>query len=151
MLVFRRTFLTKHMKTFWSIVGIFAAVMVGFTLLSVLGVPLNFINQGTRVINKTIDADNVIYNYEFFKQQCEDIKAQEDKIHTAQLSVEAFEHSAGARSEWDYEDKTEHSRLTTNLVGLKNVREEMIAKYNARAQMMNRRIYQTTECDTQLN
>lgn len=138
------------MKTFFGILGICVAVMIGFTVLNLIGVPLNIVNQGARVINKTVDADNVIYNYEWFKRQCQDIEAQDTKIANAQAELEAFDSSAGARSDWTFEDKTEHSRLTTNVTGVKNVRAEMVAEYDARARMMNRAIFSTEPCYVQL-
>lgn len=138
------------MKTFFVAIGVVAAIMVGFTLLNVLGVPLNIVNQGARVINKTVDADNVIYNYEYFKQACEDIEAQNVKIANAETELKNFEASAGVRSEWTFEDKNEHSRLTTNVTGTKNVQQEMVAKYDGRAKMANRAIFNTQPCTVQV-
>ena len=98
-------------------------------------------DQGTKVIEKTLDADSVVYNYEYFKQAKEDILAMDKKIETAKLAVEDFAKSAGPREKWDFRDKEEASRLSTNLVGLQNVREDMKATYNARMKMANRALF----------
>ena len=97
--------------------------------------------QATKIVKKTLDADNVIYNYEYFKQAFQDIKAMDLKIATAQSAVEEFNKSAGPREKWDFRDKDESSRLNSNLVGAKNVRNDMVATYNARSKMVNRSIF----------
>ena len=98
--------------------------------------------QAAKVVEKTLDADNAIYNYEYFKQAYQDIQAMDKKIATAQSAVDEFIKSAGPREKWDFRDKEEGVRLTTNLVGLKNVRDDLIATYNARSKMVNRAIFQ---------
>ena len=102
----------------------------------------NVIDTGHGIIDKTINADNAIYNYEWFKQQHEDIIAIENKIEMANLSVTVFEDSAGStRSTWTFEDKTEDARLRSVYQGLKSQHEDMVAQYNARAKMANRNIF----------
>ena len=103
------------------------------------------VEQETRIHEKTIDADNVVHNYEFFKQQAQDIKATDAKIKTAQTEMSSFKEVAGDRDEWDYNDKNEYARLTANVTGLKNYRNEQVATYNARAKMANRSIFKTKE------
>ena len=101
--------------------------------------------QATKVYEKTLDADNAIYNYEYFKQAYQDILATGQKIVTAQAAVDEFIKTAGPRDKWDFRDKEESARLATNLTGLKNVRNDMVATYNARSKMANRSIFQGRE------
>ena len=97
--------------------------------------------QAARIAEKTLDADNVIYNYEYFKQAYQDIGAMDLKIATAGAAIDDFNESAGPREKWDFRDKEESARLRTNLTGLQNVRNDMVATYNARARMVNRSIF----------
>ena len=134
-------------------VGIFFAVLAGYLVLGYTLVAFNIIalplfklgtkvNTNYQIIQKTYDADNVIYNYEWFKQRYESIGALKTKIKNAQASVEAFESSAGPRKDWTFEDKTEDARLQSVVLGLKNQLEDITAEYNARAKMVNRNIFQ---------
>lgn len=133
--------------------GIALGVLVGYFVLGYTLVALNIValplfklgtkvNTNYQIIQKTYDADNVIYNYEWFKQQYETIGALKTKIKNAQESVQAFESSAGDRKSWTFEDKTEHARLQSVVLGLKNQLEDVVATYNARAKMANRNIFQ---------
>lgn len=135
---------------FIGVVLLAVAAVVG---LSVVGMALNVITipwlkLGSQVqmerdiVTKTYNADNAIYNYEWFKQRLEDIKAAETKIMNAKNSVSDFELSAGSRDKWTFEDKTEHARLSAVVLGLKNHYEEIVAEYNAKAKMANRNIFQ---------
>lgn len=94
------------------------------------------------VIDKTLTADNAIYNYEWFKRQIEAIKATKNKATLAQQNVANFEASAGTRKDWTFEDKTEYARLSSVAAGLNNQVEDMVAEYNARAKMATRNIFE---------
>jgi hypothetical protein len=100
------------------------------------------VNTNQQLIEKTYNADNVIYNYEWFKQQKEDIDAVASKINNASIAAENFRTSAGPRTDWTFEDKTEDARLQSVVTGLKQQREDLVANYNARAKMANRNIFQ---------
>ena len=128
------------------IVPILLLVLVG----SVIGWGVKIASQPARVIGKTLDADNIIYNYEWFKQTYQDVKAIDRKIENAVLVVKNFKESAGARSEWTFEDKTESSRLNTVVLGLKNQRQDLVATYNARSAMATREIFKTGELPERL-
>lgn len=103
------------------------------------------------IIQRTADPDNVIQNYEWFKRQVQDVKAFDAKIALASLSVEAFEKSAGSRDKWTFEDKQEHARLNSVVLGLESQRASMVAEYNARTQMANRALFKTSDLPETLN
>lgn len=118
-------------------------VMVGMVVFGGLGLLSNPIKQGSRLINKTIDADNVLYNYEWFKQRYEDVQAIDIKIQDAAISMEGYKDDLGNRSGWDREDKIEYSRLSSIKLGLEQQRADLVAEYNARSQMVNRSIFKS--------
>lgn len=98
--------------------------------------------QGERILDKTIDADNVIYNYEYFKRQYHEILAQERKVVNAVNDYESFVSLLPKdRSQMDYSDKSRIAILQSNISGAKNVYYNMISEYNARAKMLNRSIF----------
>ena len=135
-----------------KIFGIIIAFILGMVLLGAVGravrvamLPVRVadrtIQTGEGIIDKTLTAENALYNYEWFKQQAEDIKANQAKINIANQSVISFEESAGERKDWTFEDKTEASRLRSIVQGLQSQQENLIANYNARAKMANRNIF----------
>lgn len=89
---------------------------------------LNLASQPARIVQKTFDADNVIYNYEWFRQQYQDVQAMDGKIATME---------AGALSA----EGDEKARLSSVVLGLKTKRQQMVADYNARGSMANRSIF----------
>lgn len=120
---------------------------VCFLLLTAVGGCMSLVTnpfrQAGRIVAKTIDADNVIANYEWFKQQHESIAAIEAKIVGAQQAVVAFEKSAGDRKDWHRVDREEHARLSAIALGLEQQRSDLAATYNARSRMVNRSVFKT--------
>lgn len=134
-------------------VGWFLAIMFGMAVLTGVGYAMRIILLPVRVVDKsigtvegvvdkTLTADNAIYNYEWFKQQKADIEAIQQKIETAQSSVDSFERSAGNRTSWTFEDKTEDARLRSVVQGLQSQYRDMVGQYNARSAMATRSIFQ---------
>lgn len=132
--------------------GILVLVVIGFFILWGLGIALgiaslpfhaasNIVDTEHGVIDRTLNADNALYNYEWFKEQAEAIRAQEKKIVIANEAVVSFETAAGDRSTWTFEDKTEDSRLRAVAQGNRAHLEDMIAIYNARSKEANRNIF----------
>lgn len=101
----------------------------------------NAVQTGHDVIDKTINADNAIYNYEWFKQQKQDIEVAKQQYQNALQAEDAFKASAGPRSEWTWEDKQEAARLSSITLGLKQQIIQRTEDYNARAAMANRDIF----------
>jgi hypothetical protein len=97
----------------------------------------------TQVVEKTLEGDNVLYNYEWFKQSYEDYKSLNNKIVISKTAANTFIKDAGPRDKWTFEDKTEYSRLSAITQGLQSQRADLVATYNARSKMVNRNIFQT--------
>ena len=131
-------------KIVFGIIGLGMLVSLAFWVFGVFTQPLE-------VVTKTFDADNIIYNYEWFKQQYNDYEAINKKIARAETSVNSFKENAGERKEWTFEDKNEFSRLVSISDGLSYQKQDIISKYNARSQMANREIFKTNDLPIQLN
>lgn len=101
----------------------------------------NAVQTGHDVIDKTINADNAIYNYEWFKQQKQDIDVAKQQYQNAVQAEDAFKAAAGPRTEWTWEDKQEAARLSSITLGLKQQVIQRTEDYNARAAMANRDIF----------
>jgi len=132
-----------------GIVGIVIAVLIGLSILGfalkIIGIPFfgakTLVNTNYEIIDKTLDADNVLYNYEWFKDRKEAIDANYQKIDIAKKAFLDFEELAGDRKYWTFEDKQEDSRLRAVAQGIESATKDLIAEYNARSQMANRNIF----------
>lgn len=135
-----------------NIALILLGLVGGLLVISALGTALGIITlpwhkldtqiQTNRdIIDKTYDADNAIYNYEWFKQTAEDINATKKKVSDAENALLSFEKAAGSRDTWTFEDKTEDSRLRSVSLGLQNHYTQLVADYNAHANEVNRSIF----------
>jgi hypothetical protein len=134
------------MGTLLKIVGIVLGVSLIMILGKVVLYPLFFaekaIDTGYEVTDKVLEADNVIYNYEWFKNQYEDIQALEKKIRNTEVEIDTFNESLPTdRSEWTFEDKEESARLNSIKLGLMNQLEDAVAEYNARSKTATRSIF----------
>ena len=128
-------------KYLWLLVLVIVAVPIVRLVLLPVFAANKAVSSAEGIIDRTLDADNVIYNYEWFKQRYEDALATRTKIENAKAAVAAFKEAAGPRSDWTFEDKTESARLASVVLGLENHYESIVAEYNARAQMAHRDIF----------
>lgn len=93
------------------------------------------------IIKKTYNADNALEQYHWFKDQYEAIQATQNKIAIAQKAATDFDTSAGPRTSWTFEDKTESARLHSVQQGLQSQYENQVAEYNARAKSVDRAVF----------
>lgn len=110
------------------------------------------VDSGTEIINKTLDSDNVMYNYEWFKSQYNSYLALQKKTDEAKAQVKSFEDSMKGitRDKWSPEQTNELARLNTVVSGFQYQLEDCIKEYNARSKMANRSIFKTHDLPEQL-
>jgi len=99
------------------------------------------IDSAGNIIDKTYDADNAIYNYEWFKMQYEDIQATERIIRNTDNEMDAYKEMYGNASGWDWQTKQDYNSLQKKYLGQQNYYEDLVAEYNARSNMANREIF----------
>lgn len=102
---------------------------------------LNILSQPGRVIQQTFQAENMVYNYEWFRQQFQDVEAMRTRIINSENQLQSWLSSAPERSQWKVQDSQMHSQLNSIVLGQKNQLAQMIANYNSRASMANRSIF----------
>lgn len=142
-------------KPRWTALNVILSVIAILAVAGIAGcVVQSVVNpfvQAGRVVQKTIDADNVIANYEWFKRQYQDVIAIDVRIAAASTTKQSFEASAGQRDTWKFEDRQEWNRLNSIALGLQGQRASMVAEYNARTQMMNRDLFRTSDLPAVIN
>lgn len=139
------------MNALKAIVGIGLLVSITMFMTGLIGLTRGC-TQASRIIDKTIDADNVIYNYEYFKRQYHDIMAASIKVKNAETEYNQFMSMLpNDKEKWDWNDKSRINILLSNITGTKNVYRSMVAEYNARANMVNRNIFMGRDVPEQIN
>lgn len=138
----RYDFENKPRRSFFG-VGVWVLIIIaGLSVVgTVLSTGTNFFTQAGRVVTKTIDADNMIYNYEWFKQQYNDILSMDVKVANAENQKKIWLETAPPRDQWAIQDRQMFNQLSSIALGLANQRATMVATYNARAEMANRSIF----------
>lgn len=134
-------------KIIFRILGLAFLIGIGFWVFDLITTPAQTAKD---VIKKTLAADNVLQNYEWFKQQYNDYLAMNDKIAQSDTAVARFVASAGDRKDWTFEDKNEYSRLISISDGFKYTKADIVAKYNARSKMLNRELFKTNDLPEEL-
>jgi hypothetical protein len=141
----------KTVLTWIMIIAVVSAI--GF-LTKIAFFPAHVANKGIDtaygVVDKTLNADNAIYNYEWFKTQYESYNSINKKIENAKKAVSDFEKSAGSRDKWTFEDKNEHARLSSIVTGLEAQNADIVAEYNAKSKMANRSLFKDKNLPEQL-
>lgn len=133
-----------------KIIGIILALLFCLPLIGLalgwLSIPFNTAEKQLQIVNdaqtKILNADNAIYNYEWFKQKYQDIEVSKRNYKLAKSNYDSYVSSLGERSTWGFEDKTEVARLNAVVLGLQTNLEGQIGDYNARASMATRNIFE---------
>lgn len=135
-------FENKPRRSFFGLGLGIIVIIVGLSIVgTVLSTGANFFTQASRVVTKTVDADNMIYQYEWFKTQHNDILAIEIKIANAENQKAIWLESAPPREKWATQDRQMFNQLSSIALGLANQKANMVSTYNARAEMANRSIF----------
>lgn len=100
---------------------------------------LNLLAQPGRVITQTFDANNMIYNYEWFRDQYADIQGMDPQVDVISKQMQDLE--ALGRENWTKASEDRYIQLSTQHAGLVNKRTRMVQDYNANASKANRSIF----------
>jgi hypothetical protein len=108
--------------------------------------PVNTLSKSVdtayEVVDQTMDGDNAIYNYEWFKEQeafireCltnEEIAKEEYDMYLEMLPKD--------REKWAREDRQEESSLRNSYYALQKLTNKAMEDYNAKSSMANRSIF----------
>lgn len=124
---------------------LFVAMITGGWMLKAALLPVKTvttqIDSAGDIIDKTYDAENAIYNYEWFKSQYQDIEATERIIGNTKTEMDAYKEMYGDASDWDWQTKQDYNSLQGKYLGQQNYYEDLVAGYNARSEMANRNIF----------
>lgn len=121
--------------------GVLILIVIG--VLAVVGGAgswfINLASQPGRIVTQTLDANNVIDNYEYFRAQYADIQGMEPQIRVVAAEKQAIENLDRAR--WTRATEERYNQLSAQLTGLESKRIRMIQEYNGKASQANRSIF----------
>ena len=151
------------MKTFGLIVAWIVGTLVVICVFWGLGIAFglftvpwhaasNIVDTKHAVIDQTVNATNALYNYDWFKQQSQDITANLQKINDAKAAEVTYAtrisecDSQGincklSAGDWSYVEQTEDARLLSVAQGLQQQQEQLVADYNAHASEADKSIF----------
>lgn len=126
-----------------------AVVLVAFLVLNIVSyVWMPFLpwmeerDAGEEAIEQTYDTEQAIQNYEWFRQQYNDIEAQRAIIENNYDELDRFYETYGEDpDEWSRSTKERHSRIQQRITGNQNMLESMVGDYNARSQQANNELF----------
>ena len=100
------------------------------------------IDMAYEVTNKTLTAENAIYNYEWFKDQEAHIRTCLKNEEIAKEEYDLYlEMLPEDREKWTREDKQEESSLRNSYYALQKLTNLATEDYNAKSEMVNRNIF----------
>jgi hypothetical protein len=122
------------------------ALVAGGIWLKILLFPVHTAIKGVDVaygvVDKTMTAENAIYNYEWFKQQEAYIRQCYKNEEIAKEEYDGYIKALPAdRSKWTRDDKQEEASLRNSYYALQKLTNKAIEDYNARSSMANRAIF----------
>lgn len=147
---YRDEFKQARRETVWTFWRVLPLGVMAFVAIGSISFVLSMLSRPAQVVTRVTDPDRIIQNYEWFEETYNDALALDRQIGNAQSQVSGFIESAGERSDWSREDKTEHSRLNSIVLGLRNQREGVVAEYNAKSNLLTRNLFKGSELPYQL-
>lgn len=136
---YRKDFREAQSEYFWSLPRVMVALFAAVILFGGVGWAVGLLSQPARIVSKTLDADNVINNYEWFHDANGNYLARAAQI-------KQFKALNVAES-----DPQERSRLRIEMAAIQQSCRDLSRRYNANAAKMNRGIFRERSLPDQLN
>jgi len=138
-------------------VSLTGGVLVALAILAVIAVlliavvfkfwlaPMIFMEQHQAAkdsVEDTYSWENAKTNYEWFKTQKQDIRAKEKQANNTRAQIQRMKSDYGENvSEWPPDARDRYEELNQQLLAQQNMHNEMVAEYNARANMEHRNLF----------
>jgi len=119
---------------FWTFAALFFLVMAGCAF-GVITLPFSVVNSGTTVARRIIDPDNALMQYRYFHDANARLQVFPAQIHEAEENLHYAEAHTPERA----------SARMTELTGIKQVCQSLVADYNSRASRLDAGIFKNPE------
>lgn len=136
---YRHEFREFQSEGYWTLPRIVIFIVVAIILLGTSGWVINLLSQPARVITKTFDADNMITNYEYYRDAHGNFQARTSQVRQFKKML------------IDEPDLQERSRLRIETAAIQQSCRDLARRYNANAAKINRSIFMGTNVPYNLN
>lgn len=139
------------MKDFFKVIGYFIVIVVVVSSAVWL---IQIVSTPAALVSKTLDADNIISQYEMFYNKYHSIKAAKENIMAQQKELDEMTVRNGGMEkfkDWNEDDKNLWNQKNEGLALQKKLLNEQVEQYNADAKKMNRKIFNATGCKEMTN
>jgi len=130
-------------EAWWTVFRLAGCFVSLFLFLFVLGLGCWGWKTTFGVVERVVNPDAIVQNYEWYEQQMRDIKAIEGQIKDAEAATKRFKDDNGPSKNWAFDQREEYARLNSHITGLSQARRSMIQTYNARASMITRNLWKS--------
>lgn len=98
---------------------------------------------GREIADNTLEADNAVQEYRWFRTQWYDIQSQREQLENYRAQEKQFHKTWSDDPEnWTRQAQTRHGRIHDRVTGTENMVADMVADYNARQSDATRAIFQ---------
>jgi hypothetical protein len=126
---YRDDFRATSREYYWTLPRVAVGLVVGIAVIGGAFAAMFVLSQPGRVVSKTLNADKMIANYEFFHDANNQVKAR-----VAQIAA----HKDIATTNTDTQ---EANRLRVEVASMQQSCRDLVAKYNANAGKANRNLF----------
>lgn len=107
--------------------------------------------QAGVIAERTLSADNVIYNYEWFHRHYTDWQSAGTNAEAKERELNNALSTAGPASSWNLATQREINQLRVELSGLRAHRVTIANEYNAHTAMANRNLFRSRNLPERLD
>jgi uncharacterized protein YggE len=135
-------------------IGIVLLLSVAIIVTKIVFFPTHVANKAVDtahgVVDKTLNADNAISNYEMFKDLYNSAKAQAQNIKNTQKSIDDLKAMYGDPSTWSKDIREEYNYLRQNLDGYLMQYQSIVKEYNSNSSKINRNLFKDKNLPSEL-
>lgn len=141
-------------KIWGKIVGIVFLLAIAGIITKVVFFPVHVadkaVDTANGVVDKTLNADNVLQNYENFKDLYHDAKSQVMNIETAKKSMEQIKETYGDPSTWTKDVRENYNFQQQNINGYMMQYQSLVKEYNSDSSKMNKNLFKDKNLPSEL-
>jgi len=138
----------------WFIIALVAISVLGFVgkiILFPAKVAQNAADTAYGVVDKTLNADNALFNYENFHNMYQGAKQQVVNIKNNEKSLNSLKETFGEdTSKWSKDTRQEYYHIKQTIDGYKMQYESIVSRYNADSQKFNRNLFKDKDLPYEL-
>lgn len=140
----------KGIKWYFGLLGILILLMIVGTIFRFLVFPLFVVQKvqdsAEKVVSKTLDSDNVLFNYENFKDLYNGAKQQVANIKKAKKSMDDLKSLYGEDAKnWTKDVRQQQAFLQENVDGYSMQYQNIASRYNSDSKKLNRNLFKDKE------